>query len=196
MKCEPRKSPTAEPVIAHVLAGVPSTGAVEHCVALVTALSNLGFAQQVLTSSATLNRRLALCPNVDSGPPIHSAIGVCCSIGDVHVIHAYDIVAGQAALMLRLTRSIPFLFEFDANVEWPSSLARMVVRRAFGVNCQTQEQAAAIGEDFEDILTTRFPRLRYADLAGSDRDGDLVHDYVGLYRLAANPAYHQGRAVT
>lgn len=177
---------TEGPVIAHVLVEAPSNRIVEHCVALVTALSELGFAQRVLTGSATLNRRLALCLNVEAGPPVHSAIGACCSVGDVQVVHAYDITAAQAALILRLTRSIPYLLELDDDVEWPSSVACMVVRRAFGVNCQSRDQAAAISADLDIVRTTRLPRLRYASATNPDRDRDPVDHYARLYRLAAD----------
>ena len=176
--------------IGHIALNKPVEGGLESLIALIDSLSRAGFQQYVLTGSPSLNRRLALNDGVRTGPVVRSAVGACCFMTDVDVVHAHDSLAGQAALMLRLTKSTPYLLEFSHCGGLESQITTMIMRRASSIVCHAAAPRDAVIAKVDDVPVVFIPELRYADAREArDRDWkseDLVRDYVRLYRFAVD----------
>ena len=84
--------------------------------AVVEAIDHLAVPQHVLVSDESIRRRLQRCPHVSVGQVVKSPVMAYCLMPEVDVAHVYGSRAGQAGLLLTLTRSIPFVFTPEKSV--------------------------------------------------------------------------------
>ena len=98
---------------------------------LVESLDRLAIRQHVLVADPAIGRRLQCCPHVTVGPVVHSPVMAYCLMPDVDIVHVHDYRAGQAGLLLTLTRSIPFVANSDCvPAQRRGGIAKAVRRRA------------------------------------------------------------------
>jgi len=117
-------------IVGHICLDTRAGRAGSFC-ALVEALDRLAVRQSVLVADAALARRLRSLPFVSVGSLVHSPIMATCLMPGVDIVHAHDERSGQAALLLTLTRSVPFLLTSgDPLSGGLDSLALAVRRRA------------------------------------------------------------------
>lgn len=98
---------------------------------LVEALDRLAVPQHVIVSDEAVARRLEACPYVATGPVTSSPVMANCYMSAVDVVHAHDPVGGRAALLLALTRSVPYvLTRLKDDGRRPSPIRDMIRNRA------------------------------------------------------------------
>lgn len=115
---------------------------------LVEALDRLAIEQHVLVASVSLARRLQSCPYVTVGPVVKTAVMAYCLMPNVDLVHIHDEKGEQAALLLRLTRSIPFVMTVrDPDDSELNPLSRAVRQRAA---CRVQ----APYNEYDEIIST------------------------------------------
>jgi hypothetical protein len=130
--------------IGHICLAMESDKALAGFVALVEALDRLAIDQHVLVASVSLARRLQSRPYVMVGPVVKTAVMAYCLMPDVDLVHVHDEKAEQAALLLRLTRSIPFVMTVrGTDDERLNPLSRAVRQRAA---CIVQQPYDEVGE--------------------------------------------------
>lgn len=118
--------------IGHICLALESDEVTASLTSLVEAFDRLAIEQHVLVASVSLARRLESCPYVTVGPVVKTAVMAYCLMPNVDLVHIHDEKGEQAALLLRLTRSIPFVMtvsdaDDDAGL---NPLSRAVRRRA------------------------------------------------------------------
>lgn len=102
--------------------------------ALVEKLDLLAVRQHLIVADDSLARRFRACPYVSVAPTTASPVLANCLMPDVDLVHAHDARSGRAALLLTLTRSIPFvLSRLDSDDERPAAMRQMILDRAQGV---------------------------------------------------------------
>lgn len=120
--------------IGHICLSIKSDEVPAGFTSLIEALDRLAIEQHVLVANVPLARRLQSCPYVNVGPVVKTAVMAYCLMPNVDLVHVHDEKAEQAALLLRLTRSIPFVMTVhdpdDADL---SPLSRTVRQRASGL---------------------------------------------------------------
>lgn len=77
--------------------------------AIVEGLDRLAIDQHVLVASAELARSLSALPYVTVGPVVSTPVMAYCLIPEVDVAHVHDSKSGQTALLLKLTRAVPYV---------------------------------------------------------------------------------------
>lgn len=134
--------------IGHICLSMKSDEVLAGFAALIEALDRLAIDQHVVVSSPALARRLQSCPYVTVGPVVKTAVMAYCLMPDVDLVHVHDEKAEQAALLLRLTRSIPFVLTArDTNDERLNPLSRAVRQRAASIVQQPYD-------DYSEIIST------------------------------------------
>ena len=99
--------------------------------ALVEALDRLAIEQHVLVADAALARSLRPLPFATVGPVVQTPVMAYCLMPDSDVVHIHDDKAGQAGLLLTLTRSMPYVISAIQPVErLKNPLKRSVYERA------------------------------------------------------------------
>jgi len=117
--------------IGHICLDTIDTGRLDRIAALVEAIALRGVEQHVIVASHALARRLVGFPRVSVGPTVRSPIMAYCLMPDVELVHVHDDKSGQAGLLLKLTRSIPFVITMNASIANDRSpLGRSVLNRA------------------------------------------------------------------
>ena len=117
--------------IGHICLDTVDAGKLNRIAALVEAIARQGVEQHILVASRELALRLAACPHLSVGPTVRSPIMAYCLMPEVELVHVHDDKSGQAALLLKLTRSIPFIITMDASFANDTSpLGRSVRNRA------------------------------------------------------------------
>ena len=102
--------------IGHINLAKSFNGTGEHFVSLVESLQDEGVEQHVLVRNTTLARRLGAVEKVVVGPVVSSPISAYCLMPRLDLVHIHDSNAGQAGLLLALTRSIPFVLTHRGSV--------------------------------------------------------------------------------
>lgn len=98
---------------------------------IVDGLNQLAVEQHVLVADPDLARGLRALPFVTVGPIVRSPVMAYCLMPTVDVAHVYDDYGGQAALLLTLTRSVPFVITEGAiSRSTGSPLGKSVLRRS------------------------------------------------------------------
>lgn len=117
----------------------------EHFVSLVEAVQRRGIEQHVLLRNTTLAKRLDPVDGVTVGPVVRSPVMAYCLMPAVDLVHSHDVVAGQAGLLLTLTRSIPYLLTHRGELAGRRNpLTASIYRRAACVICADASDAALL----------------------------------------------------
>ena len=115
---------------------------------LTSALAELGVQQHALVASNVLARELearAAMPVVRVAP---SAVEACCDLEACDLVHAHDLEAGKAALLLRLTSSQHYILSHHpSNEVGADAVLDSLTRRADCVVCTSEAAAAALRRD-------------------------------------------------
>ncbi len=174
-------------IIGHINLEKSMNGIGEHFVKLVESLDRQGIRQHVLVANASLARRVSIYENVFVGPVVRTPVIAVCLMPDVAVVHVHDSKSNQAGLVLRLTRSIPFvLTRRDTTPPARNPIARSMIARAAGVICPTEAAASAIlGAGFTvpvDVL----PDMTYAASGDHSTDNRIAAEHHRIYRRAVD----------
>lgn len=131
--------------VGHINLEKSMNGMGEHFIRLVEALDRQGLQQHVIVANQSLAQRVAICENVAIGPIATTAVMAYCLMPDVDVVHAHDPKSNQAGLVLRLTRSIPFVLT-RRSPEPPARnpMSRSLIERAATIICPTDDAATAV----------------------------------------------------
>lgn len=151
----------------------------KHFVSLVEALQRAGMRQYVLVRNVTLAKRIGAVDNVVVGPVVRSAVTAFSLMPRVDVAHMHCAAAGQAGLLLALTRSIPYVLSHtgpDALSRNPFTLA--IYRRAGTVLCRDDGEASILRHYDPSLCIETVPIME--DLASA---GNYVRVYQNSQRI-------------
>ena len=138
----------------------------EHFVSLIDALGRAGVEQHVLVSNPSLAQRTGAIRNVTTGPVVNSAVTAYCLMPRVDVAHVHETTAGQAGLLLALTRSVPYVLTHRGmTVTGGNPLQQAVYRRAAAVICRDDSDVALLRHWLPGLLTEVIPDIEYDGLA-------------------------------
>ena len=122
--------------IGHINLAKSFDGTGEHFVSLVESLRSKGVDQHVVVRNVTLAKRLHAVRDVVVGPVVRSPITACCMMPHLDLVHIHDGSAGQAGLLLTLTRSIPYVLTHRGPIPTGlSPLMRAIYHRATSIIC-------------------------------------------------------------
>ena len=156
----------------------------EHFVRLVEALDRQGLRQHVLVANAALGRRIAILENVQVGPIVHTVVMAYCLMPDVDVVHVHDAKSGPAGLVLRLTRSIPYVVtRREPAPPARNPVSRSVIGRAASIVCPTPEAEAAVAEFDVPIDSVRDICHQTSDEISQNR---VAAEHHRIYRRAVD----------
>lgn len=133
-------------LIGHINLAESIYGTGESFIGLVEALDRAGMKQHVLVRNATLAKRVDIVGgNVATGPIVQSPVTACCLMPRVDITHMHEPSAGQAGLLLTLTRSIPYILTHRGAIALVRNpLLQAVYRRAAAVICQDDSEVAML----------------------------------------------------
>lgn len=121
-------------VIGHINLEKSCNESFEHFLGLVDALQLQVATQYVVVRSRALAKRLDLLDNVSVGPLARSSVTAACLMPHVDVVHIHNSSARQAGLILKLTRSIPFvLTDSSPESQNRNPISQSVYKRASGL---------------------------------------------------------------
>lgn len=146
----------------------------EPVVRLVEALARARMDQYILVRNETLAKRLDAVDRVTVGSIVHSPVMAYCLLPHVDVAHAHDVAAGQAGLLLTLTRSIPYVLS-HRGILTPNGnpLVPAVYKRATKVLCQDDSELA--------VLRHWQPGLAAVIVPDIDRNASATH-HLRIYQ--------------
>lgn len=122
--------------VGHICLEKSVDGTGEHFVSLIEALMREGLQQHVLVRNQTLAKRYDAIEGIDVGPIVRSAVTACCLMPHLDLVHAHDRAAGQAGLLLTLTRSIPYVLTHRESLAINKDpITQAVYKRAAGIIC-------------------------------------------------------------
>ena len=155
-------------LIGHINLATSMHGTGEPLISLVEALDRAGMKQHVLVRDAILAKRVDIVGgNVAIGPVVHSPVTACCLMPRVDITHVHEPSAGQAGLLLTLTRSIPYILTHRGTIALARNpLLQAVYRRATAVICQDDSEVA--------MLRHWLPGLAIEVIPDVDRHGSSV----------------------
>lgn len=131
--------------VGHIYLARTFNGTAKHFVSLVEALKREGLQQYVLVRNDKLAKRLDLVEDVVVGPIVHSAVTACCLMPHLDLVHVHDGAAGQAGLLLTLTRSIPFVLTHREPAAINNDpITHAVYKRATGIICLDDSDIALL----------------------------------------------------
>lgn len=117
----------------------------EQLVVLVEAISTHGVEQHVLVRNPFLAKRLSVCAGASVGPIVRSPVTACFLMPAVDLIHAHDEKAVSAALLLNVTRSVPYILTHRRfNMPDNGPVKRLRYRRCAGIVCPSGDIANAM----------------------------------------------------
>lgn len=133
-------------LIGHINLATLLNGTGEPFISLVEALDRAGMRQHILVRNTTLAKRVDIVGgNVAIGPVVHSPVTACCLMPRVDITHVHEPSAGQAGLLLTLTRSIPYILTHRGAIALARNpLLQAVYRRAAAVICQDDSEVAML----------------------------------------------------
>lgn len=117
--------------VGQICLGTLSADGADRFVGLVESMAGLAIGQHVLIGDPLVARRLESLPRVCVGPLVGTPVLAASLMPEVDVVHAHDEPGARAALLLALTRSLPFVL--SGSVESPGTsdpLARAIAKRA------------------------------------------------------------------
>ena len=171
--------------VGHVNLDKSMNGIGEHFVKLVESLDRQGVKQHVLVANASLARRVAIYENVLVGPVVKTPVMAYCLLPDVTVAHMHDLRSCQAGLVLRLTRSIPYIITRRECVPPPRNpLARSIIERSSGVICPSEEAAEAIVNAGFTLPVDIIPDISFEVADDEMADNRVAAEHYRIYRRA------------
>jgi len=153
-------------LIGHINLATSIYGTGESFISLVEALDRAGMRQHILVRNATLAKRVDVAgDNVVVGPIVHSPVTACCLMPHVDIIHVHEPIAGQAGLLLTLTRAIPYILTHRGEIALARNpLLQAVYRRAAAIICQDDSEVAMLRHWLPGLAIEIIPDV---DLQGS-----------------------------
>lgn len=131
--------------VGHINLAKSFNGAGEHFVSLIEDLQRKDVTQHVLVRNLSLAKRISAVEDVAVGPVVRSAVMAYCYMPQLDVVHIHDMAAGQAGLLLALTRSIPFVLTHRND---PASrrlpLTRLIYQRASSIICRDDSELSIL----------------------------------------------------
>jgi len=171
--------------VGHINLDRSMNGFDEHFVKLVESLDRQGIKQHVLVANASLARRVAIYENVLVGPVVKTPVMAYCLLPDVTVAHAHDAKSSQAGLVLRLTRSIPYIVTRRESVPPPRNpLGRSIIERSSGVVCPSEEAAKAIVNTGFTVPVDVIPDISFETADDEVADNHIAAEHYRIYRRA------------
>jgi hypothetical protein len=171
-------------LIGHINLSRSMNGIGEHFVRLVEGLNRQGVRQHLLVANLSLARRVEILEQVRVGPVVRSGVMAYCLMPDVDVVHVHDPAGRAAGLVLRLTRSMPYILsrrETDAPGRTP--VARSIIERSAGVICASEDAASS-------LVGFNVPVDTIADIShASDAEHDanrVAAEHLRIYRRATD----------
>ena len=120
--------------IGHINLAPSFSSAGDNFIALIEALRRHGIHQHLVVRDASLAKRLSIIENVAVGSTVRSSIIAYCMMPDVDVVHIHDSASANAGLLLTLTRSIPFVLNYDeCQSQSHSPVLQATISRSSGV---------------------------------------------------------------
>ncbi len=174
--------------IGHIDLSVHISTAQEQLVVLVEALTAHGVEQHVLVRNPFLAKRLAVCTEVSVGPIVRSPVTAFCVMPDVDIVHAHDRKAISSGLLLRLTRSIPFVLTHrQCSTPGNNPITRFKYGRAAGIVCPSADISKAMSEYVDNKPVDTIGNACNADNVIDSTDGHLsaarmAAEYLRVYR--------------
>lgn len=138
-------------IIGHINLEKSLHGIGEHFVCLVDALHRQGVQQHALVRNVTLAKRLDAIAGVTVGPVVTTAITATCCMPRVDLVHVHHPSAGQAGLLLTLTRSIPYVLTHRGPMPGRNPVTQSAYSRAATIVCVDPADASAL-VDFDPGL--------------------------------------------
>ncbi|MBT8099716.1 MAG: glycosyltransferase [Gammaproteobacteria bacterium] len=174
-------------MIGHVNLEKSMNGTGEHFVKLVEGLDRQGVRQHVLVANGSLARRVAVYENVSVGPVVRTAVIAFCLMPDVDVAHLHDARSSQAGLVLRLTRSIPYILtRRTTTTPALNPVARSILNRSAGITCPTETAASALAGTRCDAPVDVIPDISH-ELGDADHaTNQIAAEHHRIYRRAAD----------
>ena len=171
--------------IGHINLVKSMNGIGEHFVKLVESLDRQGIRQHVLVANASLARRVSIYENVMVGPVVRTPVMAYCLLPDVTVAHMHDAKSSQAGLILRLTRSIPYIITLrEADPPPRNPLTRSVIERSSGVICPSEAVAGTLIEAGFTLPIDIVPDISFASADDDVADNRIAAAHYRIYRRA------------
>jgi hypothetical protein len=146
----------------------------ENFINLIGALRVREIQQYVLVRNVELAKRLDTIDDVVVGPVVRSAVTAYALMPNLDLVHIHDISAGQAGLLLTLTRSISYVLSHrEAVPNGKNPLAQAVYRRALCIICRDDSEAS--------ILRHYDPTLRI-EIVPDMEPGATADAYLRVYQ--------------
>ena len=170
--------------IGHINFDKSMNGIGEHFVKLVESLDRHGVRQHVLVANASLARRVSIYENVMVGPVVKTPVIANCLLPDVTVAHMHDAKSSHAGLILRLTRSIPYIITRRETVPPPRNpLAKSIIERSSGIVCPSEAAARALLDAGFTLPIDVVPDISH-DAPGKKTDDWVAAEHHRIYRRA------------
>lgn len=157
----------------------------EHFVKLIEGLDRQGLQQHVLVSNAALARRVAVYENVLVGPVVRTAVMAYCLMPDVDVAHVHDQKANQAGLVLRLTRSMPYVVTRRSPFADGNTISRSMLSRAAGIICADERVAGTIRDAGLDVPVDVIEDISY-EKDDETTENSIAAQHHRIYRRAVD----------
>ena len=106
---------------------------------------------------------------------------------EVTIAHMHDSKSIQAGLVLRLTRSIPYVLTYREMAQRPrNALARSLIERAAGVICPNEEVANGIVNAGYAVPVDVIPDISHSASDGDMADNRIAAEHQRVYRRAVD----------
>ena len=173
--------------IGHINLDRSMNGIGEHFIKLIECLDRQGIRQHVIVANASLARRVSIYENVLVGPVTRTTVMSYCMMPDVDVVHVHDSRSYQAGLILRLTRSMPYVLTHRATGVPPRSpIARSVITRSAGVICPTDAAANALINAGFTVPVDIVPDMTFETQADEINENHIAAEHHRIYRRAVD----------
>ena len=169
--------------VGHINLDKSMNGIGEHFVKLIEGLDRQGVKQHVLVANASLARRISIYENVLVGPVVRSPVMAYCLMPDVAVAHAHDRKSNQACLVLRLTRSIPYVVtRREAGSPTRNPIVKSMIERASGIICPSKSTAEAILDAGLDVPVDVISDISHEQAHDPNAENRIAAEYHRIYR--------------
>lgn len=173
--------------VGHINLAVSMNGTGEHFVRLVEALERQGVEQHVLVANHALAKRVSLYDRVSVGPLVRTPIMAYCLMPEVGVVHAHGRNAGQAGLLMTLTRSTPYVLTRRSQKSvGRNPVSRSIVNRAACIICPSEEAAACIRRDDFSVPLAVIADISHESVETNESDNRAAAEYLRIYRRAVD----------
>lgn len=167
--------------IGHIDLSPHITAAEEQLVVLVEALTAHGIEQHVLVRNPFLAKRLSVCPGVTVGPIVRSPLTAYFLMPDVDLVHTHESRAVSAGLLLKLTRSIPYVLTYRRFIKPGNNpIRRSKYRNPEGIICPSEDITNAMREYVSDV-----PVDTISDARNVDDEIDAENGRISAEKMAA-----------